>query len=505
MTTKADIKKLLSKRLTGKEAARLILQDSWEVDHQREGFLSDRDIQLIKAGLKTTQDIAEYNRLIDAYKLIDFTLKEAHIKALEAQEILYHSSEFIREYLLESMLRDIQLFTLPAIVTQKQYEELKAKQRELRLREIIDLRNVIEFKAKEILPGAIYKEYMSGEEDEDGDASFYGWIYLFLDGKYPDLLIQVISSIQEDIRAGKIRPIQISEKDYARIKDKKLSYEVRKKLKQDLFDIGISQQSQESLELLASSLDLLKNTSLDEAKVDSILESILCCGEDLYQAGYAAFIEDLDTYKPGLIEGTEARPAGMMQPLRVAIIQNPTQADIDNRGYYKDTDPLRSLSRYDERSSKHADYLQKAHKKICEYIKMFLSVQVILGVISKVVVGIDITEDLESWYKDIQMHIDLYNIMLESSKDRNLANLGMPDLGMVKIGRLKPTAKSLQYYKDRMAIALGEDWWGEALRTLDLIADDKDSLAQQLLSDLKLARNMAGMDTTEEATDDQEE
>jgi len=39
MATQADIKRLLSKKLTGLEAAKLILQDNVEVDHGRDGLL----------------------------------------------------------------------------------------------------------------------------------------------------------------------------------------------------------------------------------------------------------------------------------------------------------------------------------------------------------------------------------------------------------------------------------------------------------------------------------
>ena len=55
MTTKTDIKKLLSKGLTGKEAGKLVLQDNWEYDHMRDDFLSERDLSAIKASLKTTR------------------------------------------------------------------------------------------------------------------------------------------------------------------------------------------------------------------------------------------------------------------------------------------------------------------------------------------------------------------------------------------------------------------------------------------------------------------
>jgi len=61
MTTKADMKRLLSKGFTGKEAGRLIFHDNWLADTGRGGFLSEKDVSSLKAGLKGDKDIKEYN------------------------------------------------------------------------------------------------------------------------------------------------------------------------------------------------------------------------------------------------------------------------------------------------------------------------------------------------------------------------------------------------------------------------------------------------------------
>ena len=75
MTTKADIKRLLSKGFTGKEAGRLIFHDNWLADTGRGGFLSEKDVSSLKAGLKGDKDIKEYNSYIRLYKYVDYTLK----------------------------------------------------------------------------------------------------------------------------------------------------------------------------------------------------------------------------------------------------------------------------------------------------------------------------------------------------------------------------------------------------------------------------------------------
>ena len=110
MVTKTDLKRLMSKGLTGREAAQLVLQDSWEVDHKRPGFLSKADIQRLKQGLRTPADIQEYNRLIHVYQLVDYTLKEARIMALEAIQALLLASKELEVYWLEDRIRGLQLY-----------------------------------------------------------------------------------------------------------------------------------------------------------------------------------------------------------------------------------------------------------------------------------------------------------------------------------------------------------------------------------------------------------
>ena len=102
MTTKTDIKRLLSKGLTGREAGKLALQDFWEQDHFREGFLSDRDLSAIKASLRTSQDINDYNSYMETYKILDYTLKDAHIIALELQKRISALSRLAMMYLLDA-------------------------------------------------------------------------------------------------------------------------------------------------------------------------------------------------------------------------------------------------------------------------------------------------------------------------------------------------------------------------------------------------------------------
>lgn len=507
MATNKDLKKILAKGLTGKEAGRLILQDSWDADHGREGLLSETDIRAIKSGLKTTRDIEDYNRLIEIYRLVDFTLKEARILALEAENILLLAGSEIEVYNLEDEVRTIQIFHIPAIVTQKQYEELKARQKENRLREAVNLKQILNQRAEMISSPEIQTEHISGDEED----LIYGYLIDFLQENHPDLWRQVVSEILEVIKAGGIHFIQITGKDQEKLEEawqeihsvdlqdseepsiisriqtikegkRKALEEEEERLCQALYEAGSKTDPIQALEKLLAG-------SLSEDEEYTLLEYTFCRASDLYKAGLPEWIQDIDTYIPDLDEETSARPAGMLQSSKVAIIQTPDPEDLDERGYWIDKDPLKDLSDYRRKQARRsegssldmADFLIKAHSIISEKIKTFLAMQAVIEAVSKVT-GVDFSEDMEGWYKDIQNHINLYNIYLSPWHDTHY--LGMPKLNTLKIGRLKATARSIRYYEDRMSIALGRNWMRESLSALEFETDDKDSLAEQVIGDL---------------------
>jgi len=332
VVTNKDLKKILAKGLTGKEAGRLILQDFWDADHDREDLLSETDIRAIKSSLKTNRDIEDYNRLIDMYRLVDFTLKEARILALETENILLHAENEIKVYTLEDNVRMIQICQIPTIVTQKQYEELKAKQKENRLREVINLKEILEQRARMISSPEIQTEHIAGDEKGYTD----GFLIDFLQKNHPDLWRQVVSEMLEVIKAGGFHFIQITGKDQKKLK-KAWKEEEKERLYQALYEADKTDPIQALEKLLAG--------SLSENKEYELLEYTFCRASDLYKAGLPEWIQFLNTYIPALDEETSGRSN------KVAIIQNPDPEDLDERGYWIDKDPLKDLSGYHNRQA----------------------------------------------------------------------------------------------------------------------------------------------------------
>ena len=490
MATQADIKRLLSKKLTGLEAAKLILQDNVEVDHGRDGLLSKADIERIKRGLTSPKEIADYNRWIRVYQLVDYTLKEARITQLEAERMLTRAIGHLQLYHQEAEIRHI-LWLLPAIVTEKQYQELKAKQRARLLAEKISL-----------LGAAISIE----DEEEDG---------------YLQRALQRLLAL---IRSGQLRPVLLSDKAIQQLKDLEAERQAERERKEEHPDqpdedfwSDAGKREEQILEeaypagrpLREDELSLLEQISSDEptAEQDHLLDSIYCSRQELYDAGLQR--DWIDEYKPGLDEETSARPAGMMQSPSLAIIQDPSEYQLDERGWYKDsgTELLSKLSDY-----KHMDELFQENlgrslpeqikllrQQAGERIKVYLAIQAMVEAVSEII-GVQLGEDLDQWTEELQATLGLYNLYAaplepENEIDKRLPSLrrldplaGLPKLPRLKIGKLKPTASSMAYYRERMAMALGDDWWREGMETLDFQAQEEDSLAATLLKEMAAAR-----------------
>jgi len=503
-----DIKQLLKKGLTGMEAARLIIQDSLEVDHGREGFLSDTDIGRIKNSLKTATDISEYNRWIQVYRLIDYSLKDAKIISLEASRFLSLACDLLESYHLEHRVRRALAYFIPAIVTQKQYEELRAQQTERKLAELWTISNTLLELGLNLFPEL---------EDEAEEPDEEGYLYEFdefLRRRYPDRYAQAIDLIIQSIREGKLRPVALREDALAKLRALEAEAdEIRAKSDQDnllegkefwleyakreetIRRTGYEEaRAEQNAEDILASLEALKTGSLPEHMEEQLLKYTFLQASEV--AGLDLWIGCLEQYIPGLDEESRVRPEGSVEPLKVAIIQDPAPSDLDARGYYKDPTPevLFNLSRH-PRPQEWKDLpgdLQTLQHKASESIKVFLAIQAVLEAISEIL-GVNLLSDMETWYKDTENTVEMYNFLATPRESKSIPGyidkppyyLGLPKLPRLKIGRLKPTARSIQYYRERMAMALGDNWWQEAVRTLEFQVDDPDSLAQAMKEEMQ--------------------
>ena len=446
MPTKTDIKKILSKGLTGKQAGKLIFQDNWLVDTRRGGFLSERDMSSIKAGLKTDRDIKEYNSYVRLYKYVDYTLKEVRISSLEAESYLSYIYLLLQPYERAEAYRLAYMF-IPAIVTQKQYEELSAKQKDIMLKRAMSLQELIS-----ILSG-VELEYILDEDEPEP----------VIDFQKDEKLIQAVEKVKELLKSGKLKPLKLEKWD---------DYYQAHKLKIP------AQPVKEVVEML----DKILAGELQYDEDDSLRLTVFR-GQNLYEIeeleGWIK--EEIEEYSPNWDVETGARPGGMMQSRYVAIIQNPLPEDLDKRGYWIERDYLGSYRKPDtKRDSGLITGLMDASK---ERIKGFLAVQSVLEAICKVI-EVDFLEDLEQWREELQSIVEVINRLIDSL-DGSWERLGLPELKPIKMGRMKATASTIRYFRERMALALGENWWEEPRDNFKLEADEPDTLAQEFSEELE--------------------
>ena len=446
MPTKADIKKILSKGLTGREAGKLVFQDNWLADTGRGGFLKDRDISSIKAGLRSDKDIKEYNSYIRLYKYVDYTLKEVRIASLEAGSLLFYVYMLLQTYEKAEVFQ-LAYMDIPAIVTQKQYEELSARQRANKLNSVFTLQEVISVLSKVELEVIL-------DEDEPEPV---------IDFQKDERLIQAAGRIKELLKSGRLKPLKLEKRE-------------------DYYDSHKLKIPAQPVKEVVEILDKLLTGELQYDEDDSLLLTAFRT-KDCYE------LEELrdwmqswvDIYMPNYDEETSARPEDMMQSRYVAIIQNPLPRDLDKRGYWIAKDYLGSNLKPD--AKKDSETITTFLHASKERIKGFLGVQSVLEAISKVI-EVDFLEDLEQWRQELQSIVEILNRQIESM-DGKWERLGLPELKPIKTGRMKATMATIRYFRERMALALGDNWWEEPRDNFKLEADEPGTLAQEFSEELE--------------------
>lgn len=451
MPTKADIKKILSKGLTGKQAGRLTFQDNWLTDTQRGGVLTEKDHSYIRSGLKNETDRRDYNSYIRLYNYVDYTLKEARIVALEAETYLHIAYRILDGYAVSEAFRLAEMY-IPAIVTEKQYEELKAKQRERKLKDVLSLQEFIS------LLSEVDFEIIVDDDEPEPESE--------IDFQNDERLREAVSTLQELLRAGKLHPLKLKKRE---------DYWDGHKLKIP------AQPVQEVIEML----DKYLTGELQYGEDDSLHLTVFRWSEAYNVEGIGENIRrSLDEYIPALYDEDSTRQAGRMQSSYIAIIQNPGDRWIDERGYWKELDYLGLVGidavKNTERDTNSLKIFMNSSR---ERIKGFLAIKSVLEAISKVI-DVDFLEDLQQWEEELQAIVEAVNAEI-NRLDGKWERLGLPELKPIKIGRMKATPATIKYFRERMALALGDNWWEAPRDNLQLEADEPDTLAHEFTEDLK--------------------
>ena len=398
MVDKKTFKNLISKGLTGKEVGLLAFHDSWEVDHMRPELLSESDFEKLKAGLVERQDIASYNRMIDAYRAVDYTLKMARIISLEIESSLNLLYRVGHDYLIHNSVKVARL-RQPVVFTEKQYLELKAKQREKKLQEEWTLFEAAMMRVMELA---------TDEQKEEASQD-------------PDELVQLYPDIGDEA-----------------------AIQVLKALPDGFTFEG---------EKLEEIMDKPGSLSTDDA-ADLFLEAKLT-GEQLYQTGLPEFVERIDNYQPGLYDND---PYGSRD---VSILVDPSPEILDENGYYKGEDGLAWMSTMTDNSRIDEELKAKSFKTLVAQakakIKVFLAFYELFQALSDVL-DFSLMEDLDKYYEDVEDDVELYN---SAARPRAPLQYFPPDwkLSSISLSKLKPDKKEKEHLRDRMAMSFGDNWW----------------------------------------------
>jgi hypothetical protein len=416
VASQKDILKRLAKRLTGAEIGRLLIQESWEVEHRRDATWTDTEILSLKRHLRTPQDIKDYMRLVEIYQLVSALLQEAHILALELQLSLVHSIGLLQRYVVDARARLYRIST-PAIVSRLQYEAIKTKQRAAKLQEVHSLGEVIDWRTYALASEDIQEQCLHDPALVAAD--------------HPDLYRQGITQIMEFVTAGR-------------------------------FQLIMQPQDRERVEALLAKP--ASGITAEENGWAEIFERAHLSAEQLYAAGLPEWITHVDRVETGYCAD---EPAGY----GYAVLQDPAPELVDSNGHYKpsprglnELTGLHTVEAYwKTKSMGLGEVLQHAHEAIRQRLKRFLMLHTAIEIVSETI-SVRLTEDMERWYQEIESYVHAYNALIH--EDLPHASR-LPPLSPLMVEALKPPPAAITFVRERLVRDLTEQAWIAAFQALE--------------------------------------
>lgn len=472
MATKADVKAILkSGKLTGQEAARIVVQHYVDQDHKRGPLLTANEIERIKKAVarRPAEEVNLYNAILEAYRLSEFTLREAHIMALDILLHLEWAKTAVRQITMAWLLHTVQNMR-PAIVTEKQLADLKARQRERKLRALHCLNQVIASRAIELVPWQvsepIIEELYGDHEEHEEDDIVFG---------------PAAREIADLIAEGKLKPVETD----IRADDDRLRSPGQE-----------PPPGSEAIEWWPESSQLWSSDTPDEER-DRQLRTYVS-GEQLYQAGLPEWRNEVDTYEQWR-ENRHLPPEERGEG--VAVLLDPVKCClyIDERGYYRALDMVELSGLPGREQALREDgvdlkqTLREQHKWLRANLRVFLAHRPVLEALSDLV-GVKLHEDLDTWQAQIEESVASYTGSLDLPALRPVPEdqrrwwepewlARKPELPTFTIDDLKPDAYRVRQLQERMALPLGDTWWEWLAEEYRLAYEEEAGPAEEVASD----------------------
>jgi hypothetical protein len=175
----------------------------------------------------------------------------------------------------------------------------------------------------------------------------------------------------------------------------------------------------------------------------------------------------VEKFWPGYsLEDSRAEASGY------AIIQDPGPGRLDDKGYYSTkwqdlmfmSSILKELDEIYAESGGLQKHLKELHGLIKGQLRNILAGQEVLHTVSDVI-GVNFTEDIDLWIGRVDSVVRRYNLLITGYAGYTHGYGPLPkDLKLppLKIDNLKPNSQYLAYFRERIAMSLGEDWWETA-------------------------------------------
>ncbi len=439
--TTTAVKKIITKGLTGWQAGTLVLQDMVDTCLGRDGVLTEAEMASIQQIRMEGADVRDYNTFMAlcrgfyrGWMLAELACKDACLQI----------------GFLERALRDVdkrrtvELFESfgPRVVTRKQYDQIVAAQRQMKLAFEFDLGYVIEERFYAIAPPEARAAVDEARADSEAMADFVA----AAPEAYRNLCEQAIDQIRRLCGAGKL-PVVYDQKDAKEIKP---------------------------------SLTRWKKDKLSPEETTKLIDRLYVTGQALYEcAELPEWKTFVDRYQRHWLDDDDERFRHAY-----AIVEECPEIWLDGEGCYKgprppsewithSTESLLGLTGYNGKAGKSVERVGAELKDMLaaaeRNIRMFLAIKTVLDTAADAV-GLDVGSDeglLSGPNGRLEAYIALFNLHLEELNEERMSSQSVETrlekalkmLPAINVDGLKPSPDSLTQLKAKILDdAHGEEW-----------------------------------------------
>jgi len=461
----SDVKRLLRKsKLSGREAALLIIRDAWQDMATGKGFLSEAEKATIRDNIRPGQHeiFNEYMQFNEAalYGVLDAGRLGLSI-AMHCGRIVH----IINSYGAEARRRWTAI-RLPYVVTAKEYEERRLAQREYDLLEPVSLGHVLNWylPQDELASERLLQEAANFEKDvPEEEETYYEGLpaYVLGEAKEPELARPWLDKLLEMLRGDLLEPVHYTEE----AADRAFSYLETSADYASIYQEQSQRPEARDTAALIEAIERYLAGELEPDEMDTRLWETFVSGLELYEAGLAKYQEHIDNYEARLPEW----------PF-LAILQGEHAVEgillVDrDTGRYRSEQIERELSQislYDSYRKIYAEkyegglegYLTERREYLISRLEELIAFKLGLQAASRVL-GIELTkepwDEMDEGYEGIKQlnhHISLARL----HKTEPLLPIEQMD-----ISSLKPSERVIELIQSRLGKLLPAGWAEEEI------------------------------------------